>query len=234
MPLKIDLHVHTCYSDDCATTLEEVVLFSKKKGLDGVAVTDHDAIEGALRLLEGEDTDLIVIPGIEVSTDRGHILGINVKTRIPAGLSIEETIRRIHEAGGIAVVAHPSAILRNGVGLDEEIASHDLDAVEVINSADFPFFLLSYLNRRFADRVSLPQTAGSDSHLPEAVGLAYTIVENAGPEMAVEEVVQAIKEGMTVPFGMPEPWKLRIRRITEKRKEKRGLSSRAGKDRNRR
>ncbi|MCW4020866.1 MAG: PHP domain-containing protein, partial [Candidatus Bathyarchaeota archaeon] len=78
MSFKIDLHVHTCYSGDCTTTLEEVISYARKRGLDGVAITDHDTISGAMRLLERKDTDLLIIPGIEVSTDQGHVLGINV------------------------------------------------------------------------------------------------------------------------------------------------------------
>jgi predicted metal-dependent phosphoesterase TrpH len=213
LSFKVDLHVHTCYSRDCATTLEEVIFFSKKKGLNGVAITDHDTVEGALKLLGKKDKDLVIIPGIEVSTSQGHILGINVTTPIPSRLSIKETIDRIHEAGGIAIAAHPSAFFKGGTGLGEGIVSHGLDAVEVVNSSDFPFFLLKYLNKRFADRIGLPQTGGSDSHLPETIGLAYTIIEDIGSELDIENIVQAIKNGMTIPFGIPTPWKLRLRKI---------------------
>ena len=72
MPLKIDLHVHTFYSCDATTTLEEVVACSRKQGLDGVAITDHDNLKGALRLLR--ETEIIVIPGIEVDTSQGHVV----------------------------------------------------------------------------------------------------------------------------------------------------------------
>jgi len=215
--LKIDLHVHTCYSTDCSTTLEEVISYSKKKGLNGVAITDHNTVEGALELIGKKNTGLIIIPGIEVSTDRGHILGINVTTPIASGLSLKETIKRIHEAGGIAVAAHPSVMFKAGVGLDKKIVAYGLDAVEVINSSVFPFFLLSYLTRKFANSIGLPQTAGSDSHLPETIGLAYTIIDNADSHPSVESVVQAIKKNMTVPFGKPVPWRLRLK-FTKKRR----------------
>jgi len=105
-----------------------------------------------------------------VSTSRGHILGINTTSPIPRGLSVKETTKRIHEAGGIAIAAHPSAIFKDGVGLNAEIASSGIDAIEVVNSSAFPFLLLTHLNRRFADRFRFPQTAGSDSHLPETIG----------------------------------------------------------------
>ena len=97
MGLKIDLHVHTCYSRDSSITLKEVVAYSKKRGLDGVAITDHNTIKGALKL---KTREILVVPGIEISTLNGHLLGLNVTTQIPAKLDIEETIHRIHEAGG--------------------------------------------------------------------------------------------------------------------------------------
>lgn len=215
LSLKIDLHVHTRYSSDCSTALADVISYARMKGLSGVAITDHDTVEGSLRLLKKKDTGLTIIPGIEVSTNRGHILGVNVTTPIPPGLSIEETITRIHDAGGIAIAAHPSAMLKAGIGLSRQVASYGLDAVEVINSALFPFFLLTYLSKRFATRIDLPQTAGSDSHIPETIGLAYTAMENPEPEASVEDIVNAVKKGHTKPFGKPTPWRLRLRKIQQ-------------------
>ena len=215
LPLKIDLHVHTCYSSDCSTTLENIVSFSKKKGLSGVAITDHDTVEGALRLLKKKNNGLIVIPGIEVSTDQGHVLGLNVTTPITPRLSARETVEEIHEAGGIAVAAHPSAMLKSGIGLMGKLSSCGFDAVEVINSSLFPFSLLTYLNERAATRSGLPQTAGSDSHLPETIGLAYTVFEDLEPEASVEGIIEAVTEGKIFPFGQPVPWRLRLRKIAQ-------------------
>jgi len=213
LPLKIDFHVHTRYSDDCSTSLKDVIAYSKKKGLNGVAITDHDTVEGALRLIENNNDDVTIIPGIEVSTIDGHILGINVAKPIPCGLSIEETVELIHEAGGIAIAAHPSAIYKSGIGLSWKKLSQGIDAVEVINSSVFPFFLLSYLNRRLAHRAGLPQTGGSDSHLPETIGLAYTIVNGVDENSEIEEIINMIKNGMCMPCGKPVPWRLRLRKI---------------------
>jgi predicted metal-dependent phosphoesterase TrpH len=202
LALKLDLHVHTCYSPDALTTLEEVVLYSKKRGLDGVAITDHDTIDGALRLRK--EKELIIIPGVEVSTLEGHVLALNITQSIPPGLTIHETTRRIHEAGGIAIAAHPSVFYKKMNRVDSS-----LDAIEVINASAFPFLLSTYLNRKLARRLDLPQTAGSDAHHAPEIGFAYTLI-HADPE--VEEIVQAIKEGAIVPVGKPIPWRLRLER----------------------
>ena len=199
--LKIDLHVHTCYSHDAVTTLKEVVTYSKKRGLDGVAITDHDTLTGALKL---QNSDLIVIPGIEITTLRGHLLALNVTTLIPAKLDINETIQRIHEAGGIAVAPHPTVFYKSAPS--QQTASYD--AIEVINSTAIPFHLFTYLNQKLATRLNLPQTAGSDSHYAPEIGAAYTVIE-ADPD--VDEIVQAIKKGATIPMGKSIPWRIRLK-----------------------
>ncbi len=199
--LKIDLHVHTCYSSDAVTTLKEVIVYSKKRGLDGVAITDHDTLAGALKL---QNSDLTVIPGIEITTLRGHLLALNVTTPIPPKLDINQTIQRIHEAGGIAIAAHPTLFYKTAPS--QQTASYD--AIEVINSAAIPFQFFTYLNRKFATRLNLPQTAGSDSHYAPEIGAAYTVIE-ADPD--VDEIVQAIKKGATIPVGKSIPWRIRLK-----------------------
>lgn len=202
MGLKIDLHVHTCYSSDSVITLKEVVTYSKKRGLDGVAITDHNTLKGTFKL---KTSDIIVVPGIEISTLNGHLLGLNVKTLIPTKLGIEETIRRIHEAGGLAVAPHPTVFYKSPPS--GEITSYD--AVEVMNASSIPFQFFTNLNKRFATRLGLPQTGGSDSHYAPEIGAAYTVVE-ADPY--VDEIVDAIKRGATVPEGNAIPWKMRMAR----------------------
>ncbi len=200
MGLKIDLHVHTCYSSDAVTTLKEVITYCRRRGLDGVAITDHDTLAGVHRL---QSNDLIVIPGIEISTLHGHLLALNVTTPIPPKLSINETIRKIHEAGGIAVAPHPTLFYKSAPS--RQTSSYD--AMEVINSAAVPFQLFTYLNKKLATYLNLPQTAGSDSHYAPEIGAAYTVVA-ADPD--VNEVVGAIEKGATIPMGKSIPWRVRL------------------------
>jgi len=208
-PLKIDLHVHTCYSYDGFTTLEEVLANSKRRGLDGVAVTDHGTLAGALRLIKAKTKGLIVIPGMEIETLQGHVLALNVTTPIPPKLRASETIQKIHEAGGIAIVCHPRVIYKVR-WRPKTFSALKFDAVEVVNSATFPFSLSTRLSRSLATRFSLPQTGGSDSHLPQTIGMAYTLID-ADPE--VDEIVQAIKEGATVPCGKPISLAMRFKKV---------------------
>jgi len=217
--LKIDLHVHTIYSGDSSITLNDLLTQVRKSSLDGVAVTDHDTILGAERVsrilkIYGWNDELIVIPGIEVSTRGGHILGLNVSKPIPKGLSAKEAIERIHEAGGIAVAAHPQTVFKDGVGLGPKLLSMGLDAIEVINSSLFPFKPLTYVCKRFAEHYGLPQTAGSDSHIPETIGLAYTLIESE--DKSVDKITEAISRGLTEPLGKGLPLSLRVKRVLKR------------------
>ena len=208
-PLKIDLHVHTHYSDDAITTLGQVIRYAKEKRLDGVAVTAHDTILGARRL--AKQKSFLVIPGIEVSSLHGHILGLNITEPVQPKLDMTQTVEQIRRLGGIAVIAHPSVVIKTGLGAKITSASR-IDAVEVINASAFPCFLSTYLGRRIAHRLDLPQTAGTDAHYPEEIGSAYTII-NADSNR--DDVTEAIKQGKTQPFGKPISWIRRLDRGSE-------------------
>ena len=203
LALKIDLHVHTCYSYDGLITPRQLITYSKKRGLDGVAVTDHDTIHGALKLANRRE--IVVIPGVEVSSFQGHVLALNVTELIPSKLSMLETVEKIHELGGVAVAAHPSVMIKGlRIRLSEGLG---FDAVEVINSAAFPFFLSTCLNRKMAVNLGLPQTGGSDAHYALEIGSAYTLID---ADSEVDDIVEAIRKGKTTAFGKAIPWKIRL------------------------
>lgn len=204
--LRIDLHVHTHYSSDAKITLKQIIEYARRKGLDGVAVTDHDTVLGARKLVKQKNS--LIIPGIEVSSLQGHILGLNITEPVPPRLDITETVEKIRRLGGIAAIAHPSVVIKTGLGTKITSASH-IDAVEVINASAFPFFISTYLGRRLAHRLNLPQIAGTDAHYPEEIGSAYTLVY---AESNRDDVTAAIKKGRTEPLGEPISWIHRLGR----------------------
>ncbi len=209
LPLKIDLHVHTYYSIDATSSLKEVIFYAKKKGLNGIAITDHDTVRGAKKALKlTSEREFTIIPGIEVTTLHGHVLGLNVTTSIPLKLGLVETVEKIHEAGGIAIAAHPIVFIKSLMKRREASAAN-LDGVEVINSSTFPFFLSTRLSRALAESLSLPQTAGSDAHHAKEIGTAYTLVE---ADSEADEIVEAIRKGAVSPFGKAIPWETRVKR----------------------
>ena len=193
MQVKADLHVHTTYSRDSIITPKDVVFYAKKRGLNAVAVTDHNQVDGARKI--AAETDFLIIPGTEVSSRDGHIMGLNINEIIPKHLSADETVDRIHEAGGIAIACHPYALFKGSVG---KAVTAKFDAIETINASSFPFRSASSKAEKLAQRFNLPRVAGTDAHIGPVIGCAYTVIE-ADPN--VEAILDAIVKGRCEPAG---------------------------------
>jgi predicted metal-dependent phosphoesterase TrpH len=204
MQLKIDLHIHTYYSYDSLITPEQLVFYAKKRGLDAVAIADHDTIDGALKM--AKKAGFPIIPGIEISSSNGHVLGLNVQEPIPKKLSADETVDKIHEAGGIAVSCHPVTFFKESLG---KSTNARFDAVEVINASAFPFNYSVKNSRRLASRLGIAQVAGSDAHYGPEIGCAYTLVD---AELEVDKIIRAISKGLCQPFGRAIPITTRLKR----------------------
>lgn len=202
MQVKADLHVHTTYSRDSVIKPKELVFYAKKRGLTAVAVTDHNQIEGALTI--AKQTKFLIIPGTEVSSLNGHIVGLNVNEVIPRGLSADETVNLIHKAGGIAIACHPFALFKGSIG---KHVSSKFDAVEAINASAFPFGKATRQANTLAERLKLPKVAGTDAHYGPVIGQAYTLI-NA--EANVEAVVEAIVHGKCEPAGTAMSLRMRF------------------------
>lgn len=132
--LKGDFHMHTHYSPDSDMSPERLVRKCVKVGLNCIAVTDHNTVDGALRVRE--IADFTVIIGEEVGTADGEVTGLFLTETIPRGLSAVETVKRIKEQGGLVSVPHPFDRFRSGVitqaGLEAVLPYTDV--VEVFNS----------------------------------------------------------------------------------------------------
>lgn len=202
MRVKLDLHVHTTHSFDSAidpTALREIC---RERGLDGVAITDHDSLHGSLEFAS-ELPDLLILPGSEIRSAEGEIIGLFLSEEVPPGLTAPETIRRIHEQGGVVVIPHPFDIvkLKRMRARRLEELKEDIDAMEGLNGKPRWWFA----NRsalRFAQEHQLPVTAGSDAHKAAHVGLLYTEME----EFTSPEGFLASLRGASVHGSRYSPW----------------------------
>ncbi len=106
-----DLHIHSIHIWDGTSTVSAILKkASHHLKLDVVAITDHDEIRGALEaVMLAPYYGIEVIPGTEISTRDGHLLGLFINKIIPPGLSLIDSLLRIGDLGGIAIAAHPSA-----------------------------------------------------------------------------------------------------------------------------
>jgi predicted metal-dependent phosphoesterase TrpH len=219
MPVKADLHVHTIYSNDSTITPKELVFYAKKRGLNAVAVTDHNSLEGALKIVK--ETDFLVIPGMEVSSRDGHIVALNVTEVIPRDLGADETVERIHQAGGVAVACHPFALFKGSLGKN---VSAEFDAIEVINARAFPFGRSIKKAEEAAESLGLSRVAGTDAHYGSQIGYGYTEIDS---EPNVEAVCKAIVNGHCRPRGGPVPLflnlELQVKRLRRMKKKISGV-----------
>ncbi len=195
--MKIDLHVHTNYSADGRGTIQEYISAAKKKGLDGFAVCDHNQLKGAEKAVEIVKgfKDFVIIRGIEVSSAKGHILGLGVNKPIPKHLSVEATVKKITEAGGIPVAPHPYR-LASGIG-PKAVGTNDFVAVETINNRSMHSENLRA--QQLANELKLPCTGGSDAHQPLELGGAYTEFELTSYNQ--DDLLNAISHGRIKPGG---------------------------------
>lgn len=175
--MRIDLHVHTCYSYDCWLSLEALIDVVQRRGLDGVAVLDHDEIAGALRLREMAPFKVIV--GEEIGTAHGGIGALFIEERIPPYLSAEETIARIHAQNGLVFVPHPLARAVPGRIWQSKLQQivKWVDLIEGYN-ARAPHPTDDHRARAFAAQHGIPVTAGSDGHFASEIGRAWTEMDD--------------------------------------------------------
>ncbi len=191
--MKFELHCHSWYSKgkkitwEAIMSPEQIVRNLKKKGFTGVAITDHDTIDNWKDAKKAaKKHDFVFIPGLEVTSKSGHILGLGLNEDVKSGLTIEETVERIREQGGISIAPHPFDLRNEGIGREFT----KCDAAEVFNS-----LLLSRLENGKSSKMirksGIPGVGGSDAHCPGMLGMTVNHIEADD----VDGVLRQIKKG---------------------------------------
>jgi predicted metal-dependent phosphoesterase TrpH len=189
--VRVDLHVHTCYSPDSETSLEEVIETARRRGLRKVAVTDHNRLEGGLRLREAAPE--LTIVGEEIRTTEGELLCFFLEKEIPGGLPPEEAIALVRDQNGVVGISHPMDQLRREAMGRAALTRirEQLDCAEVFNAR----CLLPGDNRRvaaWAAELGLPGTAGSDAHHTVEIGRAYVEMP---PFLGADDFLEKLASG---------------------------------------
>jgi predicted metal-dependent phosphoesterase TrpH len=198
--MKVDMHIHTVYSGDSTCKPSGIVEEAKKKGLDGIAVTDHNTTRAWKEVLaEGRKKGVAVILGEEIEVTRGgrvvgEVLGYFLTKEIKKG-DVYTILGEIKRQRGLAALPHPFCFYR-GLRMNAEELAGKVQAVEVFNSAMY----FNYHNRKalnFARKYDIAEIGGSDAHTESEVGSGYTYADVEG----VEEFRKAIEKGRTKAGG---------------------------------
>lgn len=195
MTYNIDFHVHTNRSMDGVSSLEDLIASAKAKGLNGLVVTDHNLCTD---VRDYQESDFLVIPGCEISTQIGHITALFIKKEIPIEElwkgqlpSLEETISVIHEYGGLAIIAHP---FQKASRTYTERQMRLVDGIEIYNArACFKNKKANQMAHELAEKYNCIKLAGSDGHSKHEVGNAYVAVE--AEELDEKCIKQAVIKG---------------------------------------
>jgi hypothetical protein len=171
--MKADLHAHTHFSRDALTSVQTFARRYARAGIDCVAVSDHNNVDGALAVRDTASFRVIVAE--EIKSSEGEIIGLFLQETIRKGLTPEDTVRAIREQGGLVLVPHPFDRLRRSPLREDALMRilADVDVIEVFNSRT----VLRSDNDRslhLARQHGKLMSAATDSHTPWEIGLAYT------------------------------------------------------------
>jgi predicted metal-dependent phosphoesterase TrpH len=203
---RADIHMHTNLGDGWASPAR-IIEEATRRGLQLIAVTDHDHIEGAKRveeLLVELNSPLQMITGVEVSTRQGHLLGLFVKKAPKAMRPVEESIETIKEQGGIVIVPHPFGRLVPSLSRAKIDAllekGYAVDGIEIYNPSPANASMRAAV--RAANQLwGLAETGGSDAHFWQQIGMAYTLFPGSSPD----DLRRAIIERHARPGGHELP-----------------------------
>jgi len=187
--LRVDLHLHSRYSPDSATSLEAIVQRCRECGLDRIALTDHNVVEGALKLAAMAPE--LAIVGEEAKTREGEVIGLFITDRIPPYLRPEEAMDLIHQMGGLVYLPHPLDRNRAHYSADRVVQlAPRIDIVEVYNP-----WAEAAANRAAADlaaELGKVTASGSDAHGLHELGRSWMEMDSfTGPADFLEKLARA-------------------------------------------
>ena len=188
--IRADLHIHTTYSDDSTVTPKALVeKLATHSSIKVAAVTDHDTVKGLneTRKLAAAYPDILIIPGVEISTTEGDILVLGAEETPTHPWTVENVLDFARDNEYVSVVAHPY----REYGMGEAAKNYRFDAIEVLNGESSPH--ANKMARELAKTMRLPGIAGSDAHNPSEPLTVYTEIQVG---LNLEEILKAIKKGL--------------------------------------
>lgn len=187
--IQADLHVHTIYSSDAVIQPKTLVdQLAANSFIKAAAVTDHDSVRGCRATVELASVypDILIIPGVEISTQYGDIVILGTYELPPRPWIPEALVDYAKSIGGVSIVAHPY----REYGMGDKARNYKVDAIEVLNGGSTAG--ANSEAKELAKSMGLPGTAGSDAHQLSELFSVYSRIDAS---LNVDEVLKAIKKG---------------------------------------
>jgi hypothetical protein len=191
--MDFDLHIHSKYSFDSVLEIKKILETARKRNLAGIAITDHNRLQGSIEASKICPVDLFIICGSEIETEYGEILGLFLKEEIKPGLFLD-VIDKIKEQGGLAVLPHP---FKRKKKIEQDVIKN-IDAIEGFNGRSSR--KLNIQAKKLAIENKLPIIAGSDAHFTFEIGRVRTIIKEDIRD--IEDIKKAIKGGKVSVAGV--------------------------------
>jgi len=207
--MRLDMHTHSMHSPDSRLDPRDIVRRANGLGLDGIALTDHNTTEGAIKARDyaKEFPGFVVVRAVEVSTWEGHVLGYGVSEKIPRDLTPKETVERIVAQGGVAVAAHP---YRFWSGLGEKATLGTDFLIYETQNARTSMRGNGRANE-LAAKGGKGGIGGSDGHFLDEIGMAFTVFEERLEKE--DDILQALASRRTKVDGISRGTKATMRYV---------------------
>ena len=196
--LKMDSHIHSEYSSDSSSKISDILEYARRADIDIIAISDHNTVDGTSEVLrKTKNTDILAISSIEISSSLGHIIGFGCEEIVPRDLTPQDTIDRIHDLGGLAIIPHPYCFYRHGLLCKSDYKELKIDAIETKNAR----FIVGYCNnkaKKLAKAEHYPTLGASDAHYWKFVGDCYSLINC---EKDIDSVLKAIRKGKVEAHG---------------------------------
>jgi len=175
--VKVDLHLHSNFSHDGRSSLDELIARCKECGLERIALTDHNTVEGAITL--AMMAPQLAIVGEEVKTLEGEVIGLFITSRVPPYLPPEEVMDLIHGMGGLTYIPHP--LDRRRANFSAERMAELADRIDIIETYN-PWCdaAANQAAARLAEDLGKVTATGSDSHAARELGRSWMEMDAFG------------------------------------------------------
>lgn len=187
--IQADFHIHTIYSADSVIQPKTLVdMLAAHSFIKVAAVTDHDSVRGCRATVELASAypDILVIPGVEISTEQGDVVVLGTDELPPKPWTPEVVVDFAKSIGGVSIVAHPY----RAYGMGDRARNYNVDAIEVLNGGSSQD--ANNQAKELAKSLGLPGTAGSDAH---QVSELFSVYNKVDATLDIDEVLKAVKKG---------------------------------------